>query len=126
MNARGSETERASPKYWSLEDAEAFLESLMPELKRAGYKARIAGGVKLRGFSTHDLDLVVTPVRKDSDFADIAERFDCLCDDIWFELFDLPPGPSGKPPMGKLHICFCDLGDKSVDFIFEPLKSFNF
>jgi len=125
MDARGSEIERASPKYWSVEQAQAFLEDLGPDLERAGFKARIVGSVGRRGYSTHDLDLVVTPLREDNDFADIAERFNCLCDDIWFELTDLPPLPSGHSPMARLHICFCDHGDKQLDFIFEPpLDSF--
>jgi hypothetical protein len=53
---------------WTHREAAKYLKNITPALKKAGYKGRIVGGVNTKGFSTHDLDVLLTPVKEDFDF----------------------------------------------------------
>lgn len=56
-------------KEWTLEEANKLIGKLAPICKKYGYNVpKIVGGVKTRGKSFHDLDLVMTPVDPDGEF----------------------------------------------------------
>lgn len=53
---------------WTLKDAQDFLKKLQPKLRRAGYIGKIIGSVASKGFSEHDLDILLIPIKDDFDF----------------------------------------------------------
>ena len=54
---------------WTWFDANEYLRNdLVPKLRKHGFAARIVGGVRVRGQSSHNLDVLVVPTRDDSDF----------------------------------------------------------
>jgi len=62
-------------KRWTIEKANQFLKEVESALSKAGYKAKVIGSVAKKGWSDHDLDLLLTPVREDFDFEILDEYF---------------------------------------------------
>jgi hypothetical protein len=65
---------------WTLEQAQRFMKEFQPTLDKAGFKAEIVGSVPNKGYSTKDLDILLTivPERKkadDFDFETIMDFF---------------------------------------------------
>lgn len=56
---------------WTPDDGQKFIASHQELFLKAGYKASIVGSVAKKGFSDHDLDILLTPTPqalKDDDF----------------------------------------------------------
>lgn len=61
-------------KKWTLAQGKKFLNQIRPLLKSSGYKGRIIGSVSKKGYSCHDLDILLTPIRDDYNFEPIMEK----------------------------------------------------
>jgi hypothetical protein len=51
---------------WTVKSANLFLKEIQSFLTKAGYDVKIVGGVKIKGWSDYDLDLLMIPLRQDS------------------------------------------------------------
>jgi len=51
---------------WTLDKALQLVRNLQPHLMEVGWFAALAGGVLNKGYSEHDLDLVLVPMKTDS------------------------------------------------------------
>lgn len=67
---------------WTIKQANFYLKQISPLLKKAGYNAKIIGSVKNKGYSTHDLDILLIPYRNNFDFEIIMKK---LSGDFTFE-----------------------------------------
>ena len=61
-------------KIWTKEDAEIYFEEIKPILQKAGYKGTIIGSVAIEGFSSHDLDIWLDPIRSDASFEVVEDN----------------------------------------------------
>ena len=54
----------ASIPSWRIEDALEYLRALQPIAAEMGYNLSLGGGVLNKGYSIHDLDIVVAPAKE--------------------------------------------------------------
>lgn len=51
-------------KLWTMRSALELIRDVDSRLRQVGYFAALTGGVLIRGWSRHDLDVIVTPLKK--------------------------------------------------------------
>ena len=61
-------------KGWTYREGLGYLSSIQPLLSRRGFGGRIIGSVAEKGSSLHDLDILLTPTRGDSDFEPLMDE----------------------------------------------------
>ena len=60
---------------WDTESAIAHVQEMMPLITKCGFSAAVVGGVANRGWSDHDLDILLTALDEDNcDFEPIADK----------------------------------------------------
>ena len=80
---------------WTVDEARDYLRTIKPILKKAGYYGEIVGGVHNNRYSSHDLDIVLTPATEEF-------RGDILQDELGGEFTMDMETMEVRSPDGKL------------------------